>query len=167
MLDEQLLQDAISGEDEAIVAVLQHYKSSLYRVAYSYLRSEQDALEALQELSYRCFRYIHTVREPRYFGTWLTKMMINICHDMLRKRKNELIDCSYAESSYEQSYDIEWLEMLDQLDEDARELIYLKYVNDQSNAVIAKRLNIPEGTVKSRLYYTLRKLRSLFGEERM
>lgn len=167
MLDEQVLRAAVSGNDDAIVAVLHHYKTSLYRVAYSYLRNEHDAVDAWQELSYRCFRSIGTVKEPQYIGTWLTKMMMNICRDMLRKRQRELPSVHELEGqSYEQGYDIEWLDALEALDEQQRELIILKYVNDQSNAAIAREMNVPEGTVKSRLYYTLRKLRGLFGEER-
>lgn len=167
MLDEQLLRAATKGQDEAVIAVLRYYEAALYRVAYSYLRHEHDAIDAMQELSYRCFRSIHTVKEPQYIGTWLTKIMMNICRDMLRKKQREVLSAYELEQGYEQAHDIEWLDALQALDEQQRELILLKYVNDQSNAAIAKQMNLPEGTVKSRLYYTLRKLRRMFGEERM
>jgi len=172
MLEDQLIRTAIKGNAEAIVAVLQHYKAPLYRVAYSYLRNEHDAIEAVQELSYRCFRSIHTVKEPRYIGTWLTRMMMNICRDVLRKKKRELPSegeiyeqLAYEQAAYEQPLDVEWLDSLSTLDEQQRELIYMKYVEDRTNASIAKQLKLPEGTVKSKLHYTLRKLRHLFREE--
>lgn len=167
MLEEQQVRAAIRGNAEAIVAVLQHYKAPLYRVAYSYLRNEHDAIEAVQELSYRCFRSIHSVQKPQYIGSWLTRMMMNICNDMLRQKKRELpsaVDLN-EQAAYEQPLDVEWLESLSSLDEQQRELIYMKYVEDRTNAAIAKQLKLPEGTVKSKLHYTLRKLRHLFREE--
>jgi len=167
MLEEPLVRAAIKGNQEAVIALLEHYKSLLYRIAYSYLRNEHDAVEAMQELSYRCFRSIHTVKEPRYIGTWLTRIMMNICRDMLRKKKRELPSGveRYEHISYEQPLDVEWLDSLSALDEQQRELIYMKYVEDRTNAAIAKQLKLPEGTVKSKLHYTLRKLRHLFREE--
>lgn len=168
MLDEQLIRAAMKGEDEALIALLRHYEAPLYRVAYSYLHNEHDAIEAIQELSYRCFRSIGTVKEPRYIGTWLTRIMMNICRDMLRKRKRELPSSLEQEQpAYVQSMDVEWLDLLSELDEQQRELIYMKYVEDRTNAAIAQQLSLPEGTVKSKLHYTLRRLRHLFREERL
>jgi len=167
MLEDQLIRAAIKGNAEAIVAVLQQYKVPLYRVAYSYLRNEHDAIEAVQELSYRCFRSIQSVKEPQYIGSWLTRIMMNICRDMLRKKKRELpsiVDLQ-EQVAYEQPLDVEWLDTLSFLDEQQRELIYMKYVEDRTNAAIAEQLKLPEGTVKSKLHYTLRKLRHLFREE--
>lgn len=167
MLEDQQIRAAMKGNAEAIVAVLQHYKAPLYRVAYSYLRNEHDAIEAVQELSYRCFRSIYSVKEPQYIGSWLTRIMMNICRDMLRKRKRELpsnVDL-HEQVAYEQPLDVEWLDTLAPLDEQQRELIYMKYVEDRTNAAIAEQLKLPEGTVKSKLHYTLRKLRHLFREE--
>src|SRR5690606_2890043 len=167
MLEEPLVRAAIKGNQGAVIALLEHYKSPLYRIAYSYLRNEHDAVEAMQELSYRCFRSIHTVKEPRYIGTWLTRIMMNICRDMLRKKKRELPSEveRYEKIPYEQPLDVEWLDSLSALDKQQRELIYMKYVEDRTNAAIAKQLKLPEGTVKSKLHYTLRKLRHLFREE--
>lgn len=169
MLDEETIRLAVSGDQDAFVTVIRTYEVVLYRIAYSYVRNEHDAKEAIQELSYRCYRAIHQLEHPRTIGSWLTRMIINICHDMLRKRKRELlieqID-PVAEASYEEQHKVEWLELLDQLEEEQRELIYLKYVEDYSNQSIASHLQVPEGTVKSRLHHTLKKLRGMFREER-
>lgn len=167
MLNERIVRSAIKGDAEAFVVLLRSYEAPLYRVAYSYLRNEHDAKDAIGELSYRSYRSIGSVREPRYVGTWLTKMMMNICRDMLRKQKRELPSLNVEDESlsYEQHVDIELLDALQALEEEQQALIYMKYVEDQSNAAIADVMKLPEGTVKSRLHYTLRKLRNVFREE--
>lgn len=171
MLNQELIIRAIAGNEAAFLQLMQQYEEPLYRVAYSYMRNEHDAVEAMQELVYRSYRNIAGVKEPQYMGTWLTRVLINICHDMLRKQKREIPSDMLIErreqQGYEQTSELELLDALSQLNVEQRELIMMKYVEDRCNTDIAHILNIPEGTVKSRLHYALRKLRLLFKEEGM
>ncbi len=60
---------------------------SLYRVAISYLHRDQDAADAVQEALMISWEKRHTLRNPDFFGTWLTRILINTCKKQLRGRK--------------------------------------------------------------------------------
>ncbi len=159
---EQVAKQAIKGDEQAILTILEHYEETLYKTAYAYLRNEQDALDAMQELAYRTLKKMHQVKEPAYVGTWLVRVLINICLDMKKKRVDTV--STYAEQSYEPQTDFEVLDLISQLPEQEQQAIYLKYVEQRTNKDIARLQNIPEGTVKSRVHHALKKLRLLFGQ---
>lgn len=165
-----LAKRAIAGDEQALVALLQQHEASLYRIAYSYLRSKHDALEAIQEHTYRCYRGIRKVNEPAYIETWLVRVLINICLDMKRKGQRE-IPSDDIEGNIPVSTDdanemsLEVMEAIEQLSLAQQELIYLKYFQDRKNADIAHTLQVPEGTIKSRLHTALNKLKLWFREE--
>jgi len=173
LTSDELAKCAIVGDEAAFVQLMQQYEQPLYRIAYSYMRNEHDAIEAMQELTYRSYRNIRSIKEPQYIRTWLTRILINICHDMLHKQKREIpsnlvIDQCINHQVYhrsEQATEIELFDTLSKLNDEQRELIVMKYIEDRTNTDIAQSLSIPEGTVKSRLHYALRKLRLLFKEE--
>lgn len=91
-MDVKLIQQAIKGNQDACVLLLQHHQDVLYRIAYSYLRNEPDTLDAIQEVTIRCLTRIHTLKEPTYFKTWLIRILLNVCADLNRK-KTENIAC--------------------------------------------------------------------------
>ena len=62
-------------------------RARLYRTAYLYLGSEADALEAVDEAVYQALRALKKLREPDFFETWLTRIVLNECHRELRRRK--------------------------------------------------------------------------------
>jgi RNA polymerase sigma factor (sigma-70 family) len=159
---EQIAKRAINGDEQAILSLLQYYEETLYKTAYAYLRNEQDALDAMQELAYRALKKLHQVKEPAYAGTWLVRVLINICLDMKKKQPKHV--SGHREPIYEQKTDFEVLDLIRRLPEQEQQAIYLKYVEQWTNKDIAKLQNIPEGTVKSRVHHALKKLRLLFGQ---
>lgn len=68
--------------------LLQNEKLKLYKMAYIYMKNENDALDVVQETIARAYSNIHTVKEDRYFATWLMRILINTAIEMLRKIKN-------------------------------------------------------------------------------
>ncbi|WP_245890034.1 sigma-70 family RNA polymerase sigma factor [Rummeliibacillus pycnus] len=167
MVSIEMAKRAITGDEEAIVALLKVNEDKLYRIAFAYLRNEQDAIEAIQELTYRTFKKIHTVKNPAFIHTWLVRILINICLDM-KKKQVKLIYKESIEISYDpDDKQLEMANLIEQLPIEQQELIYLKYFQDLKNDEIAKIKNIPEGTVKSRLHATLKRLRKLIGKEEM
>lgn len=155
---------AIDGDKTAFLELLELHEDTHYRIAYSYFRNEHDALDAIQEFTYRSLKKVHTVKNPQYLSTWLVRVLLNVCHNMQKKKSRlelhetleigEHIDATYLELS----------EAISKLSPDQQHLIYLKYFQDFKNEEIAVEINIPEGTVKSRLHSALRKLRYFFGE---
>ena len=160
----ELAKRAIAGDERALVELLARHEDMLYRTAYAYLKNEHDAVEAVQELTYRALKKIHTVKEPAYIATWLVRMMINICLDMKKKQERFVYNHEVEQvSTDQQSFEI--ADIIAALPVAQQELIYLKYFQDMKNADIAQLKQIPEGTVKSRLHTTLKKLRVLIGKE--
>lgn len=163
-MDIDLAKRAIAGDEQAILELLKLHEDTLYRTAYAYLKNEHDAIEAIQELTYRTLKKIHTVKEPTYIGTWLVRILINICLDM-KKKQEKLLYNHELEIASEDHYPFEIVDIIASLPKEQQELIYLKYFQDLKNGEIAQLKQIPEGTVKSRLHTTLRKLRVLIGRE--
>ena len=167
MIEIEIVKKAIKSDEHAFLLILEEYEDVMYRTAFAYLKNEHDAIEAIQETTYRSFKKIHTLKEPQYVGTWLVRILLNVCHDM-KKRKNrlELRETLEAEGKYYDSPNLEMVEAISKLSHEQQQLIYLKYFQDMKNVEIASVQNIPEGTVKSRLHTALRKLRLYFIERR-
>ncbi len=161
-----LAKRAISGDERAIVELLAQHEDTLYRTAYAYLKNEHDAVEAVQELTYRALKKIHTVKEPTYIATWLVRVLINICLDM-RKKQKKFIYNQEVEITSTDHQPLEMADIIASLPKEQQELIYLKYFKDMKNRDIAQLKQIPEGTVKSRLHTTLKKLRVLVEKEEL
>lgn len=155
---------AIAGEEQAILELLRRHEDTLYRTAYAYLKNEHDAIEAVQELSYRALKKIHSVKEPGYIATWLVRITINICLDVKKKQEKFVYNHDMEIASVDQQ-PFEIADIIASLPIEQQELIYLKYFQDMKNGDIAQLKQIPEGTVKSRLHTTLKRLRVLIGKE--
>ena len=65
-------------------------KEQLYRTAAAYLGSPSDAVDAVDEAFYKGFLAYQKLRQPEFFDTWLTRILINVCNSELRRRKREL-----------------------------------------------------------------------------
>ncbi|MFO1442515.1 sigma-70 family RNA polymerase sigma factor [Bacillus sp. Bva_UNVM-123] len=145
---------------------MQIHKIQLLKIALSYLRNEDDALEALQEVTFRAYQAVKKVKQPEYFSTWLIRIMLNYCHDQFKK-KNRLVyadvDANISETvDYTNGIAVE--EALQKLDPDCREVIILKYYHDLKIKDIAEILERPESTIKTWLYKGLMSLRQQLEE---
>ncbi|WP_440117560.1 sigma-70 family RNA polymerase sigma factor [Paenibacillus sp. QZ-Y1] len=156
----QLTVAAQKGDAEAFTVLMEMHQSRLYRIAYAYLHNEGDALEAIQESTYRAFRKLKKLKEPSYFGTWLIRILLNYCADE-RKRKSRFNPVTeiHEPSSWDQPEDPDLAEAVSTLDRDCKQIIILSYFEGFSLTEVADILEIPTGTVKSRLHRALGKLR--------
>ena len=137
-----------------------------YRIAYSYVKNEQDALDIISEAACRGLSRLRSLKNPEYFRTWMTRIVMNCAIDHLR-RYSRLVSLDDAPPSVQPAPD-EWLGCEDTLDlYDAlsrlpgrdRTCITLRFFEEYSFAEIARVLEEPEPTVKSRVYRALKKLR--------
>ncbi|MGG0718285.1 sigma-70 family RNA polymerase sigma factor [Robertmurraya massiliosenegalensis] len=165
--NEQLVKKAISGNDEAFLELIKIHKIDLYKTALSYLRNEGEALEAVQEVTYRAYKSMRKIKEPAYFKTWLIRIMINYCHDQLRKKKREVLNEEYlmAQGVTDSHDSLEVEDVLQSLDTRSRELITLKYLNGLKIKEIASEMDCPEGTIKTWLHKALQSMRTKFSEK--
>jgi len=139
-------------------------KTRLYRTAFLYLGSEAFALDAVDEAVYRGFLSVKKLREPEFFETWMTRILINECKKMLRRRKREISteipelesECIVEESAFDA---LPLKEAIRVLPVELREVIVLRYFSDFTLAETAKCLDIPQGTVVTRQRRALKLLK--------
>lgn len=168
---EDLVHKAQLGDHHAYITLFQQYERELYRTAFVYVNNQQDALDVIQETAYRSFKLIATLREPKYFKTWLIRICITCAIDLLRKRKKvvhlkpEHMDFVVSNEDYDVPLSISLKQLIEQLDEDERSVILLRFYHDFTIKEIAEVLQIPLGTSKTILYRALHKLRKVVKEE--
>jgi len=156
----QLTIAAQKGDAEAFAALMELHHNRLYRIAYAYLHNEGDALEAIQESTFRAFRKLKKLKEPSYFGTWLIRILLNYCADERKRKSRFSPDTTVHEpSSWDRPADPDLADAVSNLDRDCKQIIILSYFEGFSLTEVADILEIPTGTVKSRLHRALGQLR--------
>ena len=133
-------------KQEEFAARTEAVRDRLYRMAYLYLGSEADALDAVDEAVYKALQALKQLREPDFFETWLTRILINECHRELRRRTRFSGD------------DV-------RLPEELRLVVILRFFAGYTQAETAAALEIPQGTVATRQRRALQLLRLELGEE--
>ena len=153
-------------DPETFAARTEAVKARLYRMAYLYLGSEADALEAVDEAVYQALRALKKLRQPEFFETWLTRILINECHRELRRRKRLAGEEALPESAGPDAYDaLPLREAVLRLPEELRLVVILRFFTGYTQAETAAALEIPQGTVATRQRRALALLRLELGEE--
>ena len=80
-----LIKKAINGDAESFTELMKIYKTYLYKIAFSYVKDEQKALDILQECVYRALLNIEKLKKPKFFKTWITKILINVSINYIQK----------------------------------------------------------------------------------
>ena len=153
-------------DHETFADRVQALRGRLYRTAYLYLGSEADALEAVDEAVYQALRVLKKLRQPEFFDTWLTRILLNECHKELRRRKRLAPEEALPETAGADAYDgLPLKEAVRRLPEDLRAVIILRFFAGLSQAETAAALEVPQGTVATRQRRALQLLRLELGEE--
>ena len=140
-------------------------KEQLYRTAALMLGGESAAVDAVDEAFYRGFRSYKKLRQPEFFDTWLTRILINVCNTELRRRKRELAVAELPETAQEEFDGLPLKEAVGRLPKELREVIILRYFTGLTLEETAKALDIPRGTVTSRQKRALGLLRLELADE--
>lgn len=166
----QLVESAVSGDKQAFEQLLKYESEKLYKIAYLHMRNKEDALDVLQEATYKAYISIHQIKSPIYFSTWLVKILIRTAYKEL-ERKKKVIQLPQEtilfllESNKVTDPSIDLSEALDSLSVDYRNVITLFYYFDLPIRTIATVLNKPEATVKTYLRRAKLELRKTIGDE--
>lgn len=140
-------------------------KGKLYKTALLYLGDESAAEEALDETIYKGLRACGKLREPEYFDTWITRILINVCCDE-RKRKRRVLSMEALDEAAAEDYDaLPLREAVRRLPRELREVVILRYFSGDTLRETAEILNIPQGTVVTRQRRALSLLRLELEEE--
>lgn len=131
-----------------------------YRLAFSYVRNENDAMDIVQESAYKVMKEYKTLKKEEYLNTWIYRIVINTALDFIRKRNKELIGVEDYDDFYEDVYiDFDVMDSLSRLDEQERAIVVLRFFEDQKLDDIAEMIGENVNTVKSKLYRALKKLK--------
>jgi RNA polymerase sigma-70 factor, ECF subfamily len=168
---EEQVNFAIRGDEKAFEYLMDINKDGLYRTAFAYVKNEQDALDILQETVYKAYTSINKLMEPKYFKTWLTRILINNAISFINKSKKieYLTDVIPNDSNcntgnlIDEKLDI--LSSIEKLDNKHKTVIVLKYFQDLTITEISEVLDCPSGTIKTYLNKALTQLRLFMKEE--
>ena len=150
--------------EELIAEYVDKYKKNHYRLAYSYVRNVDDALDIVQESIYKAISSKGSLENPNYIKTWFYRIVVNTSLDFLRKRRkldivNEDVLSNLDFGKVDNYQDIDLQKALDNLPDKYRTVVILRYFEDLKIEEIAEVLNENVNTVKTRLYKSLENLR--------
>lgn len=134
-------------------------KVRLYRTARLYLGGEHAALDAVDEAVYKGLRACEKLREEQFFGTWLTRILINVCNAELRRHRREVSVAELPETAQEDFDALPLRDAVGRLPRELKEVIILRYFSGLTLAETARALDIPQGTAATRQRKALRLLR--------
>jgi RNA polymerase sigma factor (sigma-70 family) len=154
---------ARQGDKEAFMHLIKAVQQSLFVIARSIVKNDDDCADAIQETITKAFSNVHTLKKPAYFKTWIIRILINECNRIIKKKKRVYpVPYDMRKTSYKGDYEqIELFEVIDKLDEQLQTIVTLFYIEDLSIKEISKVLEVSEGTVKSRLFRARQQLSEL------
>ena len=145
-------------------ALLEHYPS-LYRLAYSYVKNPDDAMDIVQESAYKAILRAEEMKNEDTIKSWLCCITVNTALDALRKKRRETGLEYLPETGEEDAYeDADLLHALDRLDAREKTVVTLRYFEDLKLSDIVAVTGENLSTVKSLLYRSLKKLRVTLSE---
>lgn len=168
--EKDLIQKAQNGNRDAFCTLMEAHEKKIYALSFKYMQNTHDASDAAQDAMVKIFLNIGKFRFDSAFSTWIYRIVVNTCVDLLRKRKSALPFADYeTKSPYanpdEDVLSAEFMEGLKRavadLPPDFKSVLILKDLEHQKYEEIARILGISEGTVKSRLSRAREKLRRL------
>lgn len=171
-LIKERIQQVLDGKQQAYEDIVEFYKDRVFQLCYRMLGDRHEAEDVAQEAFLRAYTNLHTFQLNRKFSTWLYRIATNLCIDRLRKKKPDYyLDAEVAGTEGLDMYsqipsdtklpedELERLEIkeriqmeIQRLPEKYRSVIVLKYIDELSLKEISEILNLPVGTVKTRIH---------------
>ena len=164
------------SNDELFSDLIDIFKENLYKIAFSYLKNEQNSLDAVSETIYKAYKNIDKLKRREFFNTWIIKILINSCKNILKNDKVIYIDeydktkkdnSDILETDFKLSVNIDLYNAIDKLNDKFKSIIILKYLEDMTILQIAEVLDLPVGTVNVYLRRALGVLKIDLSEECM
>jgi RNA polymerase sigma-70 factor (ECF subfamily) len=180
----ELVKAAQKGDMAAFEELIARHRDKIYARAFSMMRNEQDAIDLSQEAWVKGWQRLAQFQGESSFGTWMTRIIINLCLDQLRKHKrqrSESIEAMDQESGGVERHmpvvtvnptaGLERTELRQRIDKALAQLSYehrtvliLHEFEEMEYKQIAKTMECSIGTVMSRLFYARRKMAGLLAD---
>ena len=151
--------------NEEFAKRVESVRTKLYKTALTYLGSEAQAMDAVDEAVYKALCGRWKLRQSEFFDTWITRILINECHNELRRRKRFHPLEELPETAVKEFDSLPLKEALRRLPTDLKDVIILRFFAGYSVAETARTLRIPTGTVATRQRKALQLLRLELNEE--
>lgn len=150
---ELLVKKAKRGDAEAFIALMEENKQSMYKVARGFLQNEEDAADAMAETVLNCYEKITALKDNAYFKTWMIRILINNCKDILQKQRRSVPveEIPDTEDGRTRGGITEFQELIEPLKEQDRSIFTLYYAYGMKVKEIAADMGMKESTVLSRL----------------
>lgn len=164
----RLIKKSIAGDKQCFSELIKKYKIYLYKTAYTYVKNEEDALEILQECTYKTMISIGKLKKYEHFKTWITRIIINCSLDFINKGNavcalNDEVEIESINISIDEKLDL--YNAIDLLKDNYKTVIILKYFNDMTIENISRVMEIPENTVKTYLRRAKENLSKILKED--
>lgn len=150
---EKLVEAAKEGDDTAFVKLMELNKQSMYKTAWVYLKNDADIADAIQDTILSCYENLAKLRHEKYFKTWMIRILINKCNDILKNRLS-FVDISDVRGEGTQDGGMnrsEWKQLLSGLDEKYGVVLLMHYYEEMTVTEISRALGINRNTVLTRL----------------
>ena len=164
---QELVEKAVRGDADAFLELMEMNSLSMYKTARGILKNDNDVSDAIQDTILTSFEKIHKLKNPQYFKTWLIRILINECNQILRhyKKVNTIEQVPETPRQDKSLAEFEFKEMLGQVDEKYRVILVLYYEQGFKISEIAELLELNENTVKTRLARAREQIRSAYFQE--
>lgn len=140
-------------------------QDKLYRTAVVYLGDADAAEEALDEAAYRGLNACGRLREPDFFSTWITRILINACNDEIKRRRKHLSIEEIPETAAESFDALPLREAVRRLPKELKDVVVLRYFSGYTIKETSEILGIPQGTAATRQRRALTLLRLELEDE--
>lgn len=185
MTEQELITRAKQGDQDAFAQLVEANQNKIYSLAYRMAGNPEDAADLAQEAFLRAWRTLPSFQGDSSFSTWLYRLTSNLCIDFLRREKRRKTSVTVTSLDDEESAaptdvpdhrfnpedELERKELRDavgqallKLSDEHRQVLILRELDDLSYAEIAERLELSEGTVKSRIARARLSLRNILLE---
>ena len=155
---------------QLFIACITDHKEDFYRLAYSYVKNQEDALDIVQESIKKALTSMDKIKDPNAIKSWFYKIVVRTALDLVRKQKKiSLADdetINFLSNGKEDTYkDIDLYKALDELPIQYKTVITLRFFEDLKLEEIAETLDENVNTIKTRLYKGLKMLHITITEE--
>ena len=151
--------------NEEFAVCVEGIRGKLYKTALVYLGNEVSALDAVDEAVYKALCSHRKLRQPEYFDTWITRILINECHNELRRQKRFRPLEELPETAVEEFDSLPLKEAMRRLPKELKDVVILRYFTGYTLVETAMALGIPQGTAATRQRKALSLLRLELEEE--
>ncbi len=172
----ELITRIKSGQQEAWNMLINRYSKSVYNIALNFSGSGDEAADITQDIFLKVYTQMDKYRDEYNFSSWLMKLARNTCIDYWRKNKrsrnqseleeNMAVDGSTPEEASTQSNEAVFLRsLINRINPDLRLLLIMRDIQDKSYQEISEELDLPIGTVKSRINRARIRLAQLYRQQ--